>query len=221
MLAVREHEAEGALAALPQPPGKSLKNSARETTFESADEPVPSDPLRRFSGVQPRAERRDEAGRPGVSGQRALPLISIGAPADPALLEPTYAYLSAYCFAVLPPQVAQRLNVAVYELYANALRYGTAAGEVRLEIWQSEAGAGLRVSNSVEEPQLGRLQTQVSRVQTDAEAAFSTEMNRFAGSASQPPPMLGLVRVAHEAGLALDLLVDGSRVTVSTWCGGS
>lgn len=219
-MAVREHEAEGALAALSQPPGKSLKNSARETTFESADDPVPSDPLRRFSGVQARAERNDGVA-PGRSELRALPLISIGAPADPALLEPTYAYLSAYCFAVLPPQVAQRLNVAIYELYANALRYGTTLGEVRLEIWQGETGAGLRVSNSVEEPQLKRLQTQVARVQADPETAFSTEMNRFAGSASQPPPMLGLVRVAHEAGLALDLLVDGQRVTLSTWCGAS
>jgi hypothetical protein len=42
-------------------------------------------------------------------------------------------------------------------------------------------------------------------------------MNRFAG-ASQPPPMLGLVRVAHEVGLALDLQVDAQRVTLSTWC---
>lgn len=194
-----------------------MKNSARETTFEAADDPVPSDPLRRFSGVQARAERRDEASAAALS---ALPLVSIGAPADPALLEPTYAYLSAYCFAVLPPQIAQRLNVAIYELYANALRYGSSAGEVRLEIWQSDAGAGLRVSNLVEVQQLLRLQAQVARVQADPEAAFSTEMNRFAG-ASQPPPMLGLVRVAHEAGLALDLQVDAQRVTLATWCGAS
>jgi hypothetical protein len=191
-----------------------LKNSARETTFEAADDPVPSDPLRRFSGVQARAERRDEGSASALS---ALPLISIGAPADPALLEPTYAYLSAYCFACLPPQIAQRLNVAIYELYANALRYGSSSGEVRLEIWQSEAGAGLRVSNSVDVDKLLRLQAQVARVQADPEAAFSTEMNRFAG-ASQPPPMLGLVRVAHEVGLALDLQVDAQRVTLSTWC---
>jgi hypothetical protein len=46
-------------------------------------------------------------------------------------------------------------------------------------------------------------------------------MNRFAGSSSQPPPMLGLVRVAHEASLALDLVVDAQRVTLSTWCGAS
>lgn len=214
-----KREAEGALAALPQPPGKSLKNRARDTNHDLGDEPVPSDPLRRFSGVQARVERRDSAGMPVAAEASALPLISIGAPADPALLEPTYAYLSAYSFACLPPQVAQRLNVAIYELYANALRYGASSGEVRLELWRSDAGVGLRVSNRAEPRQLERLRQQIARVQADAEAAFSMEMNRFAGS-SQPPPMLGLVRVAHEAALALDLAVDGERITLSTWCGG-
>jgi hypothetical protein len=196
-----------------------LKNRARDTNPAVGEEPVPSDQLRRFSGVQARAERRPPSGVLAAVDASALPLISIGAPADPALLEPTYAYLAAYAFACLPPQVAQRLNVAIYELYANALRYGSSAGEVRLEIWRNPAGAGLRVSNFAEAPQIERLRQQVTRVQADAEAAFSSEMNRFAG-ASQPPPMLGLVRVAHEASLALDLLVDGSRVTLATWCAG-
>jgi hypothetical protein len=44
-------------------------------------------------------------------------------------------------------------------------------------------------------------------------------MNRFA-SASQPPPMIGLVRVAHECGLAIELEITGDRVTVSTLCPG-
>lgn len=192
------------------------RNSARDAQLAAIDEPVPSDPLRRFSGVQQRAARQDSVPHQAAAAA-ALQLVSIGAPADPALLEPTYAYLSAYCFAVLPPQVAQQLNVAIYELYANALRYGAQSGEVRLEIWKSNEGAGLRVSNSIEGPQLERLQQQVQRVQSDPAAAFSVEMNRFAG-ASQPPPMLGLVRIAHEAGLSLDLQCDGEHVTLSTWC---
>ena len=192
------------------------RNSARDAQLAAIDEPVPNDPLRRFSGVQQKAARQDVE-EPNAAVEAALPLISIGAPADPALLEPTYAYLSAYCFAVLKPQVAQQLNVAIYELYANALRYGSQSGEVRLEIWKGPEGAGLRVSNSIDAAQLARLQQQVARVQSDPESAFSVEMNRFAG-ASQPPPMLGLVRVTHEAGLSLDLQRNGDRVTISTWC---
>jgi len=146
-------------------------------------------------------------------------LISIGAPADPALLEPTYAYLSAYCFGCLAPRVAQRLNVAIYELYANALRYGSSEGEVRLEIWRRDHGAGLRISNYAEPSSIDRMKKQVERVKHDAEAAFSEEMNLFASS-TRPPPMLGIVRVAHEAAMGLELNVEGSKVTVSTWCSG-
>src|ERR1041384_4448228 len=127
----------------------NLKNRARESkNLQLLDCPIASNPARRGSGVQARAKRVPSL-RPAVA-QQGLPLVSIGSPADPALLEPTYAYLSAYSFACLTPLVAQRLNVAVYELYANALRYGSSAGEVRLELYRTAAGAKLCVSNHAE-----------------------------------------------------------------------
>ena len=196
-----------------------MTTRARETSGdESLDGPVASDPALRSSGVQTRAQRA-VSGQMPVSAQDPLPLVSIGAPADPALLEPTYAYLSAYCFACLPAQVAQRLNVAIYELYANALRYGTEAGEVRLEIRRGAGGRGatLSVKNHARPSELERVQAQIARVQDDPSAAFSREMNRFAGAA-QPPPMLGIVRVAHEASLQLELQILGDRVEISAIC---
>jgi hypothetical protein len=197
-----------------------LKNRARETNnLESIDGPVNSDPGRRASGVQARAARRVSVSPPAVTLLTELPLISIGAPADPALLEPTYAYLSAYCFACLPPQLAQRLNVAIYELYSNALRYGTGRGEVRLELRRSNGAIDLRVVNHAEPAHVERLKAQITRVQEDPSAAFSGEMNRFAG-ASEPPPMLGIVRIAHEVGLPLELRSDRERVEISTRCDG-
>lgn len=195
-----------------------MKHRAAETSLE-LEESVASDPSLRVSGVQARAARAESvppASRLGA--QAALPLISIGSPPDPALLEPTYAYLSAYTAFCFSPRVAERLNVAIYELYANALRYGSAAAEVRLEIERSGGGgAALRVSNQAEPAQLERLRAQVTLVQADAGAAFATEMNRFAGG-SQPAPMLGLVRVSHESGLKLTLSQDGERVEVSLVC---
>jgi hypothetical protein len=194
-----------------------LKNRARETTsHDSLEDPHKSDAAFRASGVQARAERAPSI-PPLIESEHGLPLISIGSPADPALLEPTYAYLSAYSFACLPPLVAQRLNVAVYELYANALRYGSAKGEVRLEIHRTAAGARLSITNRAEPANLERVKAQVARVTEDPSAAFSGEMNRFAG-ASQPPPMIGIVRVAHEVALRLELQVDGDRVEISTDC---
>jgi hypothetical protein len=190
------------------------------TTLDSLDDPVDNDPSRRASGVQARAARAQSSPLPQVeAGLRPLPLISIGSPADPALLEPTYAYLSAYTAFCLAPRVAERLNVAIYELYANALRYGSSSGEVRLELAHSPNGGGvmLRVSNHAEPAQIARLNAQIDLVQADAGAAFATQMNRFAGG-SQPPPMIGLVRVAHESALTLEVRLEGARVEVSTIC---
>jgi hypothetical protein len=193
-----------------------LKNRAH--SFDSLDEPIEGSPSRRASGVQARAQRALSSPPQAGTADRPRPQISIGSSADPALLEPTYAYLSAYASYCLAPRVAERLNVAIYELYANALRYGSPAGEVRLELELSANGsATLRISNHAEPAQLERLLAQLDNVQSDAGAAFATEMNRFAGG-SQPPPMLGLVRVAHESGLQLALERDGARVELSTLC---
>ncbi len=138
-------------------------------------------------------------------------------PTSEALLEPTYAYLSAYCFAVLGPAVAQRLNVAVYELFANALRHGSGRGEVRLELRRRGSAVLLLVTNRVTPSHLERLCKHVERVQCSPSAAFLREMNRFE-TETQPPPMMGIVRVAHEAALSIQLRVERDWVEVSTLC---
>jgi len=193
-----------------------LKHRAADTNLDSLDDGVASDPSRRSSGVQVRAARSPSIS-PLSGADAGLPLISIGSPADPALLEPTYAYLSAYTSFCLAPRVAERLNVAIYELCANALRYGSPSGEVRFELERDTGGVTLRVSNYAEPAQLERLKKQLAQVQADAGAAFTTEMNRFAGG-SQPPPMLGLVRISHEAGLVLKLRESVERVELSVVC---
>jgi hypothetical protein len=149
--------------------------------------------------------------------EAALPMVSIGCPADAALLEPTYSYLSAYCSAAFAPTLAERLNVAIYELLCNALTYGSAAGEVRFELHRCGQGARLTVANHADANQRARLERQVERVQQDARAVFSSEMERFNSGSSQPS-MLGIVRVAHESRLAVELQVSGDRVLVSTEC---
>jgi hypothetical protein len=196
-----------------------LKNSARDQDDnEMSDEAMAGDPGRRSSRVRARAERASSA-QP-VSFVEAEPaLISIGAPADSALLESTYAYLSTYCSACLPPQVAQRLNVAIYELYANALRYGAPGSQVRLELEKTPSGARLFITNCTDPAQRERLELQIKRVERSPEAAFRAEMDRFAGG-STTPPMLGIVRVAHESRLPIELLVDGDQVRISTLCEG-
>jgi hypothetical protein len=196
-----------------------LNNRAREDSrLDALDGPVASDPGRRASGVQARAQPSPPSSALAAAHQ-PLPLISIGSPADPALLEPTYAYLSSYTAAYFPQRVAERLNVAIYELYANALRYGSGNGEVRLQLERSSSGVGARltIANRAEAAQVAKLSAQVARVLEDAGSAFASEMDRFAGG-SHTPPMLGLVRIAHESALLIDLVTEGDRVEVTIVC---
>lgn len=192
-----------------------MNTRARDAaTFTELDEAVSSDPQRRSSGVRARAERVPTSPAPALAD---LPQLSIATPASESMLEPTYAYLSAYCFAVFGPAVAQRLNVAVYELFANALRHGVPGSDVRIELYRAGRGAVLTVQNRATEPQLSLLRKQIERVQADPSGAFQSEMNRFVG-ASQPAPMLGIVRVAHEAGMPLELGIENDVVELWTHC---
>lgn len=186
--------------------------------FDAADEPVPSGTDPRVSGVLACAQR-SQATLPPLSGVVAEqpPLVSIRAPVLPSLLEPTYSYLAAYCAACLPPRVTERLSVAIYELCANALQHGSPAGEVCVQLLSGVSDIRVVVENHAEPEQRARLRAQLERVSSDPAAAFAREMDGFE-RASQPPPMLGLVRVAHECGLDLQLSLDGERVRVSTSC---
>lgn len=197
-----------------------MNDRARQpSNLVSGDDATTSDPRQRASGARLRAERIPSSPPPApVLAQHESAQLSIVMPTSEALLEPTYAYLSAYCFAVFGPSVAQRLNVAVYELFANALRHGSETGEVRLELRRRGSAVLLLVTNRASESQLDRLREHLERVQCGPSAAYQREMSRFE-IPGQPSPMLGLVRVAHEAGLAIRLHVDEDWVEVSTLCG--
>lgn len=169
----------------------------------------------RPSGVTARAKRVTLPVEASVLAESASTLlVSVRSSADLALLRPTQLYLSSYCAVLLAPQVCERLNMAIYELYSNALQYGAASGEVKLELHKCRAGVRVTIVNQVEPEQLRRLEEQVRRVGENASSAFSSEMDRVAGG-GQRAPMLGLVRVAHEGGFNLDFDVDGDRVSIS------
>jgi hypothetical protein len=147
---------------------------------------------------------------------RERPLISIACPPRLELLEPTHAYLSAYCSTCLPPAVAQRLNVGIYELCSNALRYGATGHEVQLELRRTAAGSELWLENGASAEHSERLAQQVARVKRDAETVFAEEMGRIATGTALP--MLGLVRLVHESALELELELEGSLVRVTALC---
>jgi hypothetical protein len=53
-------------------------------------------------------------------------------------------------------------------------------------------------------------------VKANSEQTLTDEMRRSVMGG--PRPMLGLARVAHEAGMGLDIGIEGRRVTVTAFC---
>lgn len=132
-------------------------------------------------------------------------------------LEQTHAFLTAYMAERLRPATAQRLLVAAYELFLNAMDYATHGSEIALEVVEGRDFASVRVSNETIAARTSMLRDQIAKIKVDAEAAFVGELRRpLTGGVARP--MLGLARIAHESRLELDLVVNDKSVTVVATC---
>ncbi|HEX6271689.1 MAG TPA: hypothetical protein VFZ53_01550 [Polyangiaceae bacterium] len=134
-----------------------------------------------------------------------------------SLLEPTHAYLTAYCKARFGARASDKLSVAIYELLANAIAYGS-LGDVVVEILEGTVTPGVRVANNTTMARIGMLNGHVSKLRADPGKTLLDEMKR--SSSGTVRPMLGLVRVVHEVGCQLDVSVTGQRVVVTAFSRG-
>lgn len=139
-------------------------------------------------------------------------LVSVVTTSQDAL-EYTHAFVAAYCRQRFRAATAEGLAVAAHELLENALNYGSVSGQVLFEIIERLGSAAVRVTNDTIPARLEMLRTHIERLALNPEAVMIEEMKRSMG-ASRTRPMLGLARVVQEAGLALELYVASSRVTV-------
>jgi len=176
--------------------------------FTLPDRSQPSSGHFRRGPAGPSTERQGGGGRV---------LLSINCAAGSDMLETTHAFLSSYLNNRFRPQIAQRLSLAVYELFANGLNYGSVTSDVMLELMQSSSLISVRVENDTIPARVQMLAEHLQRIRDNAEATFLEEMRRSV-SGGAPRAMLGLVRVAFEAGLPLELTVNGRRVSVSACC---
>ncbi|HEY3499050.1 MAG TPA: hypothetical protein VGK73_30370 [Polyangiaceae bacterium] len=132
------------------------------------------------------------------------------------MLEATHAFATTYVASRLNSQVAQRVSLAAYELIANALAFSTMSEDIGVEILESERQIAVRVSNQTIAARISMLNEHVLKVRANPEQALTDEMRRAV--AGGPRPMLGLARVVHEAGMSLDVSVEGRRVTLTAFC---
>jgi hypothetical protein len=105
------------------------------------------------------------------------------------------------------------MSVAVYELTANALSYGSMNQDILVELWLRPDSVALRTSNQTIAARVSMLNDHLAKLRTQGEGALEEQMRRSA--AGGPRPMLGLSRIVHEVGLRLDVDVEGTRVTIT------
>lgn len=156
--------------------------------------------------------------RPGDGGVlNGRTLVRVICTAGSGALEYTHAFVSAYTADHLRGAIAQRLSVGAYELLSNALNFGSISSDIVIELIESESMVGVRVSNDAIAARVSMLTEHLLKLKTNAEQTFLEELRRSV-TGGIPRPMLGLARVAHEVGLALDLQVQERRIAVTAQC---
>ena len=150
--------------------------------------------------------------RPPPAAERVVVTITLAAGAE--LLEQTHKFIAEYTKQRYLPTVAQVMGVGAYELLSNACDYGSVSSEIVVELLESSSGIAVRVSNEAIPARIEMLQQHMKRLANGAEATYMEEMRRsMAGGVARA--MLGLARVAHEAGLAIDVQVIDRKVIVT------
>jgi hypothetical protein len=144
-------------------------------------------------------------------------MVRVICTAGSGALEYTHAFISAYAADHLRGAVAQRLSVGAYELLSNALNFGSVSSDIVLELIEADTLVGVRVSNEAIQARISMLSEHLLKLRSNAEQTFLEELRRSVAGGI-PRPMLGLARVCHEVGLALELQVEDRRVSVTAQC---
>ena len=139
-------------------------------------------------------------------------VVSIAARSHDDVLEYTHAFVVSYARGRFRASIVQALSVASYELLGNALNYGSVLGEIVFELIEATESVAVRVSNDAVKVRIDMLCSHLDRVNANPEAVFVEEMGRSVTGGSSKP-MLGLVRIVHEARLSLEVYVRGTRLT--------
>jgi len=145
------------------------------------------------------------------------PLLRLVVASGSSMNEEIHRFIQAFCRSRYRTSIAERFGTAGYELFVNALEYGTISRPVMMELREQSGRIELAVNNETIPARLRMLEERLNVIRRDPKAAYLEEMRRSVNG-GYPRAMLGLVRIAHEVGLLPQLKVEQPRVTVSVSC---
>ena len=133
------------------------------------------------------------------------------------VLDDLETFAAAYLKRRFRPSLAQSVTLTCYELCSNAIAYASVATDITFELWASPSILEIEVVNKAVPSRIDRLRQMLDRIHKNPEETYLAEMQRSI-SGRMPRPMLGLARIAHEAGMQLRTDIDERRVKVSARC---
>ena len=149
--------------------------------------------------------------------ENGLVILRIVCEAGANILEPTHVYVTTLAKSRFRTTIADKVSLACWELFSNALSYGSVRRPVILELCDLRTEVELRITNEAIPARCQVLEQRVAQLRTDAKGAYLEEMRRSV-SGGIPRAMLGLARVAHEVKMDLGLSIHGGHVMVSARC---
>jgi hypothetical protein len=171
--------------------------------------------MRSSSEEEPASRRFDHVESGTVDTQVILRVVC---EAGSNILEPTHLYVTTLSKVRFRPTIAEKVSLACWELFSNALSYGSIRRPVILEVCDLRTAVELRVSNESIAARCQMLEQRIQQLKTDAKGTYLEEMRRSV-SGGMPRATLGLARVVHEGKMELSCsIVNQSRVIVSARC---
>jgi hypothetical protein len=128
------------------------------------------------------------------------------------LLEDLHRFVTAYTRLRYRATVSQRVSVAAYELFANALAYASVSTLVEFLLVESADWIEVEVRNEAIPSRIAHLREWIARLEGDTENVYLDQMRRSVSGTAKAA--LGLARIRHEAQMNLDFSFDGNRVHV-------
>jgi hypothetical protein len=146
-----------------------------------------------------------------------LELLKVVCTPGSAITEELHTFVVAFTRLRYRPTVAERISLTSYELFANALNYGSVNRMVTLVLSEDSDAALVTVSNESISARSKQLVERCAQLAQDPKAVYMEELRRNV-TGGIPRAMLGLARIVYEAKVELSATVDGNLVTVLGRC---
>ena len=128
-------------------------------------------------------------------------------------------YLGCYMRRRFAEATAEQLMIAAWELLENAVTHGSVVQDIEFELydWGASGGFEIRVTNAAIAARVESFLQHAEQLKgADPEQAYAEAMNPPPATPGAPTQqMLGLVRIAYEASMEIDVQSKGQFVTVS------